>query len=387
MSTIGIAGPVNIQSLASYLNVQYSIPLGLGGTVLQPLIIELIRRNHNLVLFTLDANVSNPVLLKGDKLRIWVCPYRKIHRARDFFARERAFIRKAILQEDRVDFLHAHWTYEFALAALDSGKPTLVTAHDAPLRILQYNPTPYWLMRILMAYSVAKKANVMSAVSKDTGRHFKNKIGYRKDITVIPNGLPVFKVDINSQKEKSNKIIFAGILSVWGRLKNTKTLIRAFSAVQKEIPQSELWLFGKGHGSKEEAENWAKYKRLEKNIRFMGSITHETVLKFLEKNINILVHPSLEESFSLVIAEAMMLGIPVIAGEKSGGVPATLNYGKAGWLVNVRSAKDLAHAMIKMAASPKVQSRLGESAKEYALNNYTIENVASLYENLYIELI
>jgi len=61
------------------------------------------------------------------------------HRALDLFAAERAGVRQA-MEEDPCDLIHAQWTYEFALAALATGQPTLVTAHDAPWRVLRHMP-------------------------------------------------------------------------------------------------------------------------------------------------------------------------------------------------------------------------------------------------------
>jgi hypothetical protein len=37
------------------------------------------------------------------------------------------------LQREQPDILSAHWTYEFAAAAIATGIPHVVTAHDAPL--------------------------------------------------------------------------------------------------------------------------------------------------------------------------------------------------------------------------------------------------------------
>jgi YD repeat-containing protein len=56
---------------------------------------------------------------------------------------------------------------------------------------------------------------------------------------------------------------------------------------------------------------------------------------------DILVHPSREESFGMTIAEAQLAGVVVIGGAHSGAVPWTLDYNRAGRLVDVRSTKDL----------------------------------------------
>lgn len=382
-----MVGPANLRYFAEHLNIQQGIPSGLGGTVLHPLIKELIRREHRVVLFTLDTKIIKPVIFEGNRLKVYVGPYRARHRARDFFAIERAFLKKSILQENQVEFLHAHWTYEFALAALDSGKPTLVTAHDAPLQILRYNPTLYWFMRILMAFSVVRKTNFMTAVSAYTGNHYRKSMMYRKNLSIVPNGLPILNLGTDQEKKSEQNIIFASVANGWGRLKNTSTLIKAFSIVQKKLQQAELWLFGTGHGKGESAETWAKQKNLTKNVCFMGFTNHEEMLRLLANKANILVHPSREEAFSMILAETMMLGIPAIGGKNSGGVPSTLNYGQAGWLVDINSPRELAQAMIKMAESQEIRKSQGKAAQEFATKNFAIDRVTNLYENIYNHLV
>jgi hypothetical protein len=74
-------------------------------------------------------------------------------RAWDLFAQERAGLERA-MREDPCDVVHAHWTYEFALAALASGQPTLVTARDwAPTILLMQRRLrllPYRLACLLL---------------------------------------------------------------------------------------------------------------------------------------------------------------------------------------------------------------------------------------------
>ena len=85
MSIFGIAGPVDLKALQGYFGDK-AIPIGLGGTVLPPLIDEIIQRGHKVILFTLDNKITRPLIIESDKLKIWVGPYRNRHRARDFFA-------------------------------------------------------------------------------------------------------------------------------------------------------------------------------------------------------------------------------------------------------------------------------------------------------------
>lgn len=385
MNTIGIAGPLNLHLLKNYIDpVGGTLPDGLGGTVLPSLIIEFLKRGRKIVVFTSDKKITHPVTIQGNLIKLCINPSRQNHRARDFFALERKFLLNS-MQEERIDVLHAHWTYEFALAALDSGIPTLVTAHDAPLKILQYNKTPYQIMCTLMAFAAIKKTKNMTAVSPYVSLHLKNVFGYKRDITIIPNGLSqdIFSLYKKKENTPKEKIIFAAVLNGWGPLKNTRTLIKAFSLVREKLKSTELWLFGIGHGSNEPAEQWAQKNNNAADVRFWGNTQYQSMLQLLSSGVDILVHPSLEESFSYAVVEGLALGLPVIAGAKSGAIPYTLGNGQAGILVDVRSHTKLAEAMLKLANSPYTRKYLSETGRDYALTHYTIEQVVDQYEHQY----
>ena len=46
----------------------------------------------------------------------------------------------ALIRDFKPDVVHGHWTYEFALGAMDTGLPCGVTAHDSPYTIVKYFP-------------------------------------------------------------------------------------------------------------------------------------------------------------------------------------------------------------------------------------------------------
>ena len=156
--TLGMIGPILTADFRDYLHPEQwrpDLPQGLGGSPVNLLSRELLRRGHRLAIFTLSPDVADEVVLTGPSLKLCIGPYRPRHRARDFFAVERAYLTQAIARE-QPDILHAHWTYEFALPAQASGLPHVLTAHDAPLSILRLAPTPYRLVRTLMAYRVLR---------------------------------------------------------------------------------------------------------------------------------------------------------------------------------------------------------------------------------------
>ena len=97
---------------------------------------------------------------------------------------------------------------------------------------------------------------------------------------------------------------------------------------------------------------------------------------------DILVHPSLEESFGMTIAEAQLAGVAVIGGAHSGAVPWTLDYDRAGRLVDVRSTSSLAEAMRELALDSATRSRLARAGTDLTRQRHDPERLITAIEAL-----
>ncbi|PKO01329.1 MAG: glycosyltransferase family 1 protein [Chloroflexi bacterium HGW-Chloroflexi-4] len=385
--SIGIAGPVSLKILAPYVKNGESLPEGYRFAPMAFWVEELLKRGHQVSVFTLAPQIIKPITFFGEQLTIHIGRYRGHGRARDFFRLERSDLFEA-MQKDQVEIIHANWTYEFALAALKTGIPTLVTAHDAPLEILKLNRNPYHFMRCLMAKQVCSLAPIMTVVSSYLENHFRRVFKYRRPIYLIPNGIPEFVFNtarITKGSVQRSKTIFASNLTGWSERKNGHTLIKAFSEVFKKDSNCELWMFGNGYGEAEEAQKWANINKLNQNIKFFGYIPYTELIKTFSENVNVLVHPAIEESFSMAVAEAMALGIPVIGGKFSGAVPDTLGAG--GLLIDAKSKDEIATAMALLANDKKLQKNIGEQGRSLCNNKYHLSHVTDLYEKLYCQII
>ena len=384
---IGIAGPITPQMLHEHLDERSTDRVcsirGIGGFPVTLLVKSLLQRGQKLVVFTLNPTVRKEVILTGPCVRICVGPYRPRHRARDFFRSERTFLQQAMRRENP-PLINAHWTYEYALAALDSGIPTIVTARDAPFTILRLNPTPYRFMRTVMSFMVARRATMMTANSPYTAQYWRKRMGYRFPIPVIPNGIPDSLFTLRSNRPRGDRpVTFGMILSTWGGPKNSKKGIDAFARLKKQCPDVRLCLFGDGYGPNQQAWRWARRRNLAEGIKFDGPLSHDTLMQRLAKDIDILVHPSLEESFGMPLIEAMAMGVPVIGGRDSGAVPWVLDQGRAGLLVDIRSSKAISNAMQSLADNPARQDELASTAQKTAQQRFSMDRITDMYEQLY----
>lgn len=382
---IGIAAPAELSTFRHYFpkDARGNIPNGIGGTIIPTYLAdELISRGHTVSIYTLDSTIIEPMHFSSEKLNIFVGKYRHPARQRifDLFKAESEFVKRAILT-DNPDVVSAQWSYEFALGALLTGIPTLITARDAPLWILYYQPSLYRFGRLILAWKVFKQANHVSAVSPYIANHLR-KYFFRGNISVIPNGMPLdIDRDHNDHKKETDRnIVYFSISNGWGKRKNETRLLKAFSKVRQSLPSAELWMFGSEHGLGELVERWAKTHSLDEGVRFYGKFDHKALLERLGAEADILVHPSLEESFGNILLEASLCRVPIIGGKSSGAVPYTLGYGKAGLLVNVRSVNELAKGMLVLANDKKTRMKLGEQARQYVLENYSLKKMVDAYE-------
>lgn len=377
---LGICGPVETLGLSAHLPAVASMPAGLGGSPVVSLALAALARGWQVTVFSLDPEVTEEYIAEGPTgLRLCMGPYRSRHRARDGFQQERESVARLIRRE-RPDVVHAHWTYEFALGALDSGVPAVVTAHDRPLHVLRWNPSPYRLVRTWMARMVSRRAPRMTAVSQKVADHFRQWMGCRQQPVVIPNAVAP---EWFGAREDSGggSVMFAAVLTGWGEMKNGRTLLEAFGRVRRTLRDARLVLFGHGHGPGEGAENWAVQAGLSAGVSFAGHV-QANVMRGALRQTDVLVHPSREESYSMAIAEAMASSIPVIATRQS----AAIVDASTAVLVDANGAKEMAGEMLRLATDPARRKLLADRANRRARECFWPDTVLDRYAEIYRSL-
>jgi glycosyltransferase involved in cell wall biosynthesis len=102
---------------------------------------------------------------------------------------------------------------------------------------------------------------------------------------------------------------------------------------------------------------------------------------------DILVHPTLEDTYAMVVLEAMSHALPVIVSQSAYcGISAELTHGvNALLLQDPHDAHALAQAIFQLTRSPDLQQRLAESGVEFATLR-TWSRVAQQHERLYADL-
>ena len=383
---IGVAGPVDISKFRPLFPSGPAFPETYSFPLIGTLIEQLHQRGHELSVFALSSRVKTTELFRGNRMQIYVCPQRRPRwQMLDFFRGERRSLSSA-MQESGCSVVHAHWTYEFAAAAIASGLPHVITAHDVPMKVLRYARHPYWLEKPLLAWGVLRDAKCVTAVSPYAAESLNGFLRPQRDTIVVRNGVTpdVFALGgPGLQRKQRNKIVFGSVLNGWGGLKNGQTIVRAFASLRKKLGgEVELWMIGHGHEQEGPGAIWARKRSADTGIRFVGPLPHAEVLSTLALGVDVLVHPSLEETHGMAITEAMAMGIPVIGGRSSGAVPWVLGEGKAGMLVDVTSERSLTAAMHRLATEPSLRESFACAGREAAMSRFHIDSTVDRYEAL-----
>lgn len=391
---IGIAGPISLDPLRSLLSDATHLPRTYSFPLIGVLARELHDRGHHLTVFAGSVEVENMQSFTGDRLEIIVIPLRRRGAAYNFYRQERRYLSDA-MRNSGCDLIHAHWTYEFAASALASGLPHLITAHDAPLAIQRYFITtraaPHWLCRLLLAAYVLKRARRLTAVSPYLADHLRHVFHPRAEITVVPNGVNDRLFDRGAQrsptKSKGKSIMIATVLEGFSKRKNAKIGLKGFAIFRQQYPDARLRMFGTDFGVGQSAHQWAKQHGLDEGVDFMGKVPQAGLFDSLVNDTDVLLHPALEESHPMAICEAMALGLPVIGGQSSGGVPFTLDEGRAGLLVNVRSPAAVAEGLARMAQESAIREHFSHTGWNFARSHFSVSQMVEAYGSIYREVL
>jgi len=213
---------------------------------------------------------------------------------------------------------------------------------------------------------------------------------YKVQTSIIYNGVPIRHFQgaekvrsIYRKREgiKDSEVVFLHV----GRFspeKNHRLLVEAFAQAMEECSNLKLLLVGDGE-LRPDIEKIVKKKRLEPNIRFLGS--RQDIPELLS-TCDIFILSSDWEGAPMTILEAMAAGKPVIA-TAVGGVPELVKDGVTGILVPPQDIQALSGAMIRLAGDSILREVMGKRGREYALERFDVNLIARQYEELYLKIL
>jgi len=138
-----------------------------------------------------------------------------------------------------------------------------------------------------------------------------------------------------------------------------------------------------GEGNYREAIIYGTYQlRIAEHIILKGLLSHEDVKKEMEW-ADIYIQPSIQEGFCNSVLEAQSMGLLCIVTNAE-GLTENVSYGETGWVVQKRSAKNIADQIIKIKNLNSVElDMVREKAIQHTKSNNNLQDQIIEWDRFY----
>lgn len=277
------------------------------------------------------------------------------------------YIEKTVIEQFKPDIIHSNVLYPAGILGHKLSKhyklPHVITEH--------WSKVDKFMSKSLFAYSGKKAYNNAAAVTvvsdflkRSISKHFTDT----SKIKIVPN---VINTNIFKYQPKGNseKLIFTCVAH-WTAPKRPDLIFNALNEVAKSADKKMvLNVVGEGHLLND-------LKNINQNfeINYLGNLLPEKLSEILQ-NSHFFLHASDIETFSIVIAEALSTGTPVLASNV--GAISELVNNTNGYLTEntIEAWRNNLQQLLKVAYN-------NEAISQQALK-YSIGNVGKQFSEIY----
>lgn len=240
------------------------------------------------------------------------------------------------------DILHGHVGVEGGLAAqrlsARVGIPYVVTEHSSEVLAGSLTPTDASIAR-----EVYRNARCVIAVSDPLAKKVR-ELSPEANVCVIGNIVNETVFRMRKRRPTASQILTAVSVCNLVPGKRIENAIEALANLN--ISERPRYMVIGGGVERRRLENLARRKNV--TVQFFGALPHEAAMSVLSEG-DLLLHPSIRETFGIVLAEAMALGLPVVTC-RSGG-PETFVSPDVGILTAPDNVDELTRAIETMLAN------------------------------------
>ena len=281
---------------------------------------------------------------------------------------------KALKRAVNPDIVHVNTTQPsifYQIKTKDAvHSPTVVTIHSPPT----YVTGPKSLYGQLVC-----TADQITAVSHATGRQLAAVVPEVADrILTIHNALPMPDLEPSPLPYHPTNLLCIGRLV---EEKGFDVALEAFAQVRRDRPNARMTVAGDG-AARPDLVVLARRLGLDDDVSFTGWIAREDVADLMNRATAVVVPSRWQEPFGLVALQGSQMARPVIA-TRVGGLPEVVEDGVTGLVVEPEDPSALREAMLAIIDNPHLAASLGKAGRNRAVSDFSVEECASAYDQVY----
>lgn len=276
-------------------------------------------------------------------------------------------IRK-FLKETKPDIINVHSPVPGIgdiTALFSRTEQLLVTYHLGSMRKGSFIPDcVIWIYEYIFLPRMLCKARRIIVASETVREDFLS--AYKHKSTVISPGVDsdFFNPEPN-QKADRPTILFVANLDSATR-KGLDTMLHSLVEVKKYVPDVQLIVVGDG-SEKIRYVNMAATLNLGDSVHFTGALSG-TNLRDVYRSAHVFCLPTKNDSFGMVIAEAMSSGLPVVVSNV-GDIPRFVKNNTSGFVLEPSDSAGFAQKLTDILVEPTLQRNMGGAGRNFVTEN------------------
>jgi glycosyltransferase involved in cell wall biosynthesis len=242
--------------------------------------------------------------------------------------------------------------------------------------IMERNPMKKKIAMFLYQRKSIQKAAYIHATAQIEAGHIK-ALGFTNPISIIPNGIDLTEVKEVKADYGSKKMVF---LSRIHPKKGIELLLEAWRNTDTKGWTLEI----AGNGEASYISNLSQGAKDLNNVRFVGPQYGEAKWEFL-RSADVMVLPTYSENFGIVVAEALIVGVPVITTRETPW--EDLETYECGWWIEL-TVSNLKRCLEEVMQTSTDQIKtMGDNGQCLIKDKYDIKAVAKEMRKLYQKII
>jgi Glycosyltransferase len=214
---------------------------------------------------------------------------------------------------------------------------------------------------------------IETAEYKQVGEnHFREKFGIPEKDHIV---LCISRMD----PRKGQEYLIQAMAEVYAKHKDATCVFIGNGSLTKK-------LMGRS-GRVDDLKKLAESLGLTEKVKFLGKVSQEDLLAGYDA-CDMVVLPSVNEGFGLVLSEAMCFGKPLI-GSNIGGIPEQIVDGVNGYLFRPMDHEELAQYILSLIEHPEIGKQMGAIGKELVHMKFCVErgfkDHCEIYDNIFLK--